>query len=725
MKQKSSVGGFDSIFYSLGEANRVGWWRMWRALSSRNTCKTCALGMGGQKGGMRNELGHWPEVCKKSFQAMASDMQKAIPEAFFEQHSIEKLRSLSERELEAAGRLAFPLYSGPNDTHYRRIPWNKTFSILSTQLKATPPEQSFFYLSGRSSNEAGFLLQLMARLYGTNHINNCSYYCHQASGVGLTEAIGSGTATITLDDVEHCDLFWLFGGNPSSNHPRLMSSLMRLKHRGGKIIVVNPAKETGLLSFRIPSNLKSLGFGTKMADHYVQLNIGSDVALIMGIAKALLAKHEIDTDFIADATDHWEEYLQLIDSTSWDEITAQSGINRREIELLAQTYAQSEKSIFAWTMGITHHLHGVENVQSIVNLALLRGMVGKPHAGLLPLRGHSNVQGMGTVNVIPTLKSAVTQRLKDQGISIPTMPGYDTMRCMEAAERGEMRFAWCLGGNLYGSNPDSRFAERSLNNIDTIAYLNTTLNSGHAYGTGKETLILPVVARDEEKQKTTQESMFSYIRLSDGGKKRLKETKSEVEIIASVASAILGKNSPVPWEEMKTHSKIRALLAKSIPGLEALKKIDTTKKEFTIPGRIFHQPQFNTDTGRAKFSLHAIPKQGTKSPSELTLMSVRSEGQFNTVVYDEEDSWRDIKRRDVILMNQEDIERLGLKPDQQVTIQSETGKLENILVTPYDIKAGNALMYYPEVNILISRAVDPRSRTPAFKATHITIHAAQ
>src|SRR5688572_11256066 len=281
-RARTSGGGWPAIFYTLRKMRRVGLLRSWRALRSKNACKTCALDMGGQFGGMVNEAGRFPEVCKKSIQAMAADMQGKIHPHFFDDFSLEKLRGFSPRELEAAGRLVQPLYAGPLDSHYREISWDDALDRIAKKLAKTSPDETFFYLSGRSSNEAGFLLQLFARMYGTNNVNNCSFYCHQASGVGLTTVTGSGTATVELEDVDKADLVFVIGGNPASNHPRLMRTLMSVRRRGGEVIVINPIVETGLVNFSVPSDVLSLFFGTKIASLYVQPHIGGDLALLTG-----------------------------------------------------------------------------------------------------------------------------------------------------------------------------------------------------------------------------------------------------------------------------------------------------------------------------------------------------------------------------------------------------------------------------------------------------------
>ncbi len=719
----SSAGGWRAIFYTLNKARAAGGLlRMYRALRSRNACKTCALGMGGQRGGMVNEAGKFPEVCKKSIQAMAADMQGGINEHFVGDFNLDKLRNFSSRELEEAGRITQPLYAGPLDSNYRNISWDEALERICKKLKQTDPAESFFYFSGRSSNEAGFLLQLFARLYGTNNVNNCSYYCHQASGVGLSSVTGSGTATVVLEDISKCDLIFLIGANPASNHPRLMRELIKLRRRGGKVIVINPLREVGLVNFKVPSDIRSLLFGSKIADVYVQPHIGGDIALLIGILKAIIEQNAIDEHFASNYCDEWDQFKEHVIAINWDAILNQSGVTRETIETITQIYTDSKQTIFCWAMGITHHEHGVENVQMIANLAMSRGMLGRQGTGLLPLRGHSNVQGIGSMGVTPKLKDAIFNRLQDEfGVKLPTTTGMDTLDGMLAADHDNIRFAWCLGGNLYGSNPDSAFAARAMSKIDMTVYLNTTLNTGHAWGCGKETIILPVLARDEESQSTTQESMFNFVRLSDGGKARLDGLRSEVQVVANIAQQVLGDNTGIDWKAMREHGSIRKAISKIIPGYERIADIGETKQEFQIDGRTFHKPKFATDNGKAKFHPIDLPTLIDNSNNELRLMTVRSEGQFNTVVYEEHDIYRGQDRRDIIMLNQEDIDRLNLKVDQQVTVKSCCGKLDNLLVRSIDIRQGNAVMYYPESNVLIPKSADPKSKTPAFKNTSIRI----
>ena len=719
-----SGGGFRAILYTFKKGREAGGvWKLFRAMRTRNTCKTCAVGMGGQKGGMVNEQGHAFEVCKKSMQAMVADMQPGIDPNFWKQNSVEALQRLSPRELENLGRIIHPVRYRRGDTHYEVITWQEAFESIASKLGAVKPDESFWYFSGRSSNEAGFLLQLLARVYGTNNVNNCSYYCHQASGVGLQSSIGSGTATIVLDDLEKADTVFLIGGNPASNHPRIMTRLMRVRRSGGKVIVINPVKETGLVKFRIPSDPMSLMFGTKIASHYVQPHIGGDLALLWGIAKSIVETGDTDCDFLKQFTKGSEQWLAAVEAFSWQEIETKSGVARSEIESIAKVYAESKRCVFSWTMGITHHAHGVDNVQAIANLAFARGMVGRPGCGLMPIRGHSNVQGIGSVGVTPKLKQQIFDALKQNfDVELPTTTGKDTLACMESANCGEIKVGVCLGGNLYGSNPDSTFADQALSNLEMNVMINTTMNTGHAFGLAKETIILPVLARDEEPEPTTQESMFNFVRLSDGGPRRLPGPRSEVSVIADIGKRLLPNVNGIDWEDLEKPSTIRKWISKVVPGYGKIADIESTKEEFQIEGRTFHEPKFGTEDGKGVMHCHQLPSLKGTSNNQLRLMTVRSEGQFNTVVYEEEDLYRNQDRRDIILMHPDDLERLGLEHDQLVTVTSDTGALERIHARAYDsIRSGNALMYYPEANVLVARQADPKSKTPAFKGVVVEI----
>ena len=711
-------GGMKKVMYTLEKVRKMGVSRATRALVSKNTCKACGLGMGGQLGGMTNEAGEFPAVCNKSVQAQTTDTQPGIPAGVF-QHTLDELKELSEREMASLGRLNTPLYKSKDSDRYQPLSWDQTLNKVIECFKATDPERTFFYSSGRSSNEAGFLLQLFARLYGTNNVNNCSYYCHQATSVALAGTIGTGTATVELRDLPECDLFFLIGANPASNHPRLLHSLKTIRDRGGKIVVINPAKEPGLVKFAIPKSPGSLiAGGTEIASEFLQPHIGTDYLLLQGIAKAVLESNGEDKSFIAAHILGFENYRDELGAMTWNRIES-CGVSRAEIEKVADLYIESKHTIFAWGMGVTHHVHGVENIEQIANLALLRGMVGKPAAGLLPLRGHSNVQGIGTIGVKPVLAEEVVTRTSETfGVTLPKTPGLDTMASMQAAHAGDIDLALIMGGNLYASNPDATWAAAALNRITTRVFLTTTLNRGHVYGCDDgECLILPVTARDEEWQPTTQESMFNFVRLSDGGIDRLDNVKPESWIICQVARAVL-EQCPVVFETVESHRNVRKAIAKILPELADLADIEVARKEFHIRQRILHQPEFNTASGKASFAPVCTRE---RTASEFMLSSVRSEGQFNSIVYEDEDVYRGTRSRWVVMMSPQDMNRLDLNPGDRVTLKSMIGEMPLLEVVPFDIREGNLMCYYPEANILTGTEVDPRSRTPSFKATAVEL----
>ncbi|HEY8942599.1 MAG TPA: FdhF/YdeP family oxidoreductase, partial [Cellvibrio sp.] len=634
-------GGPKKVLYTLKTVARIGLLNSAKALNSHNACKACGLGMGGQRGGMTNERDEFPSVCNKSIQAQSTDIQPPIPAEIFA-HTLDDFAQLSAHELEHLGRLNTPLYKSATSDKYEMIGWDAAIQLMAERFKRTSPQRSFFYSSGRSSNEAGFLLQLIARLYGTNNVNNCSYYCHQATGVGLQNAIGSGTATVSLEELGKSDCIFVIGANPSSNHPRFVHQLKNCRERGGQVIVINPAKEPGLVRFAVPKSAKSmLSGGTWIASDYAQPKIGSDLLLLKGIAKALLEGNRIDAEFIARHTENFDSFANEIRQLDWDIIVGSTGIAQTEIENLALAYAKADRAVFAWGMGITHHLHGVENVEAIANLALLRGMIGKEGAGLLPLRGHSNVQGIGTVGVKPVLAEDVLAHIeKTFSVNLPREKGMDTLACLTAAFDKKMDAALMMGGNLFSATPNSDWAKTALNNIGFKVYLTTTLNRGHLVGMEtSEALILPVTARDEEWQPTTQESMFNYVRLSDGGITRLANVQPEVKILCDFAEQLL-PDCPVQFKQFNQHDSIRAAIAATIPGMAELKDIAQTKQEFSVKNRLLSAPQFNTPSGKAAFLTSSHPEPVTNEAFPFLLASVRSEGQFNSIIYEESDSYR-------------------------------------------------------------------------------------
>jgi molybdopterin-dependent oxidoreductase alpha subunit len=715
-------GGPKKVLYTLKTVARIGLLNSAKALNSKNTCKACGLGMGGQRGGMTNEKDEFPSVCNKSIQAQSTDIQLPIPDDLFA-HTLDDFKQLSAYEIEHLGRLNTPLFKSADGNKYSPVSWEFALDKMTRAFSKANPERSFFYSSGRSSNEAGFVLQLLARLYGTNNVNNCSYYCHQATGVGLANVIGTGTATVSLEDVGNCDCIFVIGANPSSNHPRFVHQLKNCRERGGQVIVINPAKEAGLVRFAVPKSAKSmLSGGTWIASEYVQPNIGTDLALLKGVAKALLENQQIDESFINQHTDNFSQFKQDIEQTTWEIICTQCGIDQHRIINLAAAYAKADKAIFAWGMGITHHLHGVENVEAIANLALLRGMLGKPAAGLLPLRGHSNVQGIGTVGVKPILAEDVLIQLEQHtGAKLSRTAGMDTIACLTAAHEGKIDAALIMGGNLFAATPNSQWAQQALDNIPFKVYLTTTLNLGHVTGMEtSEAIILPVTARDEEWQPTTQESMFNYVRLSDGGIDRLHNVKPEVEILCELGKRLL-PDCPLDFNQFKQHDSIRAAIAATIPGMSELKDIAQTKQEFTIKNRLFYTPEFKTKNGKAQFQTNPLPDAIASADYPFVLASIRSEGQFNSIIYEETDSYRGTDTRWSVLMNKEDITALGINAGDEVTLRSAQGEMKGVKVFAFDVPRGNLMAYYPEANILIATTHDPRSKTPAFKSVPVQV----
>jgi len=708
-------GGLAAIRYSLRKGREAGgFFRLYRRLRSRNVCKTCAVGMGGRLGGMVNEQRRFPEVCKKSIQAQAGDMQGPIPESFFREHSVRRLEGWSSMQLEHAGRLAFPVAWKEGESHFRRVGWEEALDAIASDLKASEPEETFFYASGRSSNEAAFLMQVFARAYGTRNIHNCSCYCHNASGVAMTRILGSGTATIVLDDLDRTDLALVAGANPASNHPRLITKLVELRRRGGKVIVVNPLKELGLVRFRIPSKPGSLLFGSDVSDIYLQPHVGSDIAVFKALLKGVLERGAVDRDFVKHSTEGWEDVEADIRSSSWEELLGFCGLSRKEIDQAVDALVRSRRGILLWAMGLTHHEHGVNNITALANLALARGWLGREGCGLLPIRGHSNVQGVGSVGFTHALKDAFARKM-EEAYGIPYAgKGLDTYESMAAAQDGRVRVAVLLGGNLYGSNPDSDWARSALQRIHTTVHISTKLNQGHVHGRGRFNIVLPVLARDEENEGTTQESMFNYVRLSEGGEESPEgELKSEVEVIGSLAARVLPPG-PIPFEKLKSHRSIREEIGRVVPGYGAIGKIDDAGKEFQIEGRTFHKPSFNTPSTKARAAMTPLPAFHA-GEGEFRLMTLRSEGQFNTVVYEEEDLYRGTMRRDVVMMNASDARRLGLGENDPVIVVTEAGKMK-VVVAFVDIPRANLAMYYPEANVLVPKRVDPDSGTPAFKS---------
>lgn len=720
-------GGVKKILYTLKTVRQIGIRKSAKALKGKNTCKACGLGMGGQQGGMTNELGEFPAVCNKSVQAQSTDNQPAIPEQIF-QHTLDEFKKLSGREMETLGRLNTPLIKRADSQKFVPASWSEALRFAGDRLADSHPERSVFYSSGRSSNEAGFVLQLFARLFGTNNVSNCSFYCHQATGVGMANTVGTGTATVELDDLTGCDLIFVIGANPASNHPRFIHQLQACRERGGEVIIVNPAKEPGLVRFSLPKSARSLiAGGSEIASHYLQPKIGTDLALLTALGKAVLELKGEDSAFIESHTNQFEEYRAQLKQSHWDDLTKISGVSKQEIFRVAKAYVKAKRAVFAWGMGITHHQNGVDNVEAIANIALLRGMIGKRYAGLLPLRGHSNVQGIGTIGVKPVLSDDVFRNIERHlKVTLPKQPGMDTLACIEAASQGDIDAALIMGGNLYEATPDQLWAQAALNKIGFKCYLTTTLNRGHVHGLDDgDAVILPVTARDEEWHATTQESMFNFVRLSDGGIERQNNVRPEVEILCDLANRSIA-HSPIDFHQFKSHSNIRNAIAATVPGMEALVDIDVARREFHVKNRLLHKPKFCTADKKATFRRHYWdPERLVNKQYPFRLMSVRSEGQFNSIIYEESDSYRGMDKRWVVMLNPDDIANADLEAGDFVHVHSAHGTMRNVEIHPFDLPRGSVMAYYPEANVLIGRERDPRSQTPAFKSVAVAVEVAK
>ena len=712
--------------------------RLWQTLNHKSACLSCAWGTGGQNGGFRDELGEPLQRCLKSVEAISAELQAAVDPEVFAGRCLAQLQQLSSAACDRLGRLDQPLIRRQGSDHYVPIGWDEVQAITAEAFARPVPERVASYSSGRSSNEAAFLLQLLLRAMGSNNLADCSDLCHAPSTIGLRQAFGSGTSNVNLEGLQQADCVVLIGSNAPANHPRLMNELIRLRQRGGTVIVINPILEVGLLKFGSPAfPIRSLLQGSDIASIFLQPIPGSDTAVLLGIQKALLEQGAIAWDLVKAHSEGWEPLIDQLESTSWEAITACCGLSREELTLAAERIAAAKATVFAWAMGITHHANGTTNVRAIANTAVLSGHIGRPGAGTMPIRGHSNVQGFGSMGVTVHLREPMQRALEQLlGRPLSRVQGYDTRALIEAADRGAVDTLLCLGGNLFGANPDSTQARRALGQIDTVVYLATKPNTGHFHGLGaRQTLLLPVFNRFETPHRTTVESGNNWVRLNEPGSTHLRSGQliSEVSFLAELAHRVLG-SEPIDWRRLQDPVYVRELIARTVPGYGPLAGIDASQREFEVEGRVFHEPRFATPSGRAQLVVTPLPELtlpdaahfGGLAAGErglvLNLITARSYGQHNTVVYKPGDAYRGMPHRDTILMNPEDLASSGLVAHQRVTVQGEAGSLEGIEVIPGTICRGAALMFYPEANVLMRAQVDPVSGTPAFKRVPVLVH---
>ncbi|HEY9647487.1 MAG TPA: FdhF/YdeP family oxidoreductase [Chroococcidiopsis sp.] len=715
--------------------------KLWQTLTHKSACLSCAWGTGGQRGGFRNELDEPMQRCMKSVEAIAAELQPAVPLPFFARHSIAELQQLTSMEADRLGRLSVPLILRAGGSHYERIGWDEIYAIATAAFQH-PPERVASYSSGRSSNEAAFLLQLMMRALDSNHLADCSDLCHVPSTVGLKAMFGSGTSMVDLEGLKQADCVVLIGSNAPANHPRLMNELIQLRDRGGTVIVINPMVEAGLVKFASPAYpLTSLLQGSDIASLYLQPIPGSDVALLVGIQKALLEADRIDYDYLRAHTTGWEAVVEQARNTPWSTIIDTCGVSQPQIIAAADIIGRSPGVVFAWAMGATQHENGVETIYAIANTALLTGNAGKPGSGTMPIRGHSNVQGFGSMGVTNPLRPEIQTALETLlGRSLSRVPGYRARDLITAADAGQVDALLCLGGNLYAASPDLNQAQRALGNIDTILYLATKPNLGHFHGLARNnTIIIPVFNRFENPHRTTTESGNNFVRLNEPGKTHLHDADliSEVEFLAELAHRLHGEH-PIDWRKLQDPRYVRQLIAQTIPGFAAMAHIDSTQQEFTIGDRIFNTPTFPTPSGLATMfptplptlqlptaASFGIPDSTSSSTSGIVvaLVTGRSYAQHNTVVYQEGDRYRGMPHRHCILMNAADISQAGLRNHQRVTVKGNAGHLDNIEIITGPIRPGAAFMFYPEVNAIFSAPTDPKSGIPAYKRVPVLVYA--
>jgi molybdopterin-dependent oxidoreductase alpha subunit len=517
-----------------------------------------------------------------------------------------------------------------------------------------------------------------------------------------------------------------------------MNELIELRDRGGKVIAINPVKEVGLVKFGSPAHPLRLVEGEEIASLFLQPIPGSDLALFVGIQKVLLELGWVKLDYLKAYTDHWQTVIDQVAATEWEAILATCGLALTEIVAAAEMIHGCERVVFAWAMGITHQANSVDNIFSLANTALMTGNVGKPGAGLMPIRGHSNVQGFGSMGVTAHLKATIREALETLlGKSLKREPGYDARALIEAADRGLVDTLLCLGGNLYAANPDLTQAKRALGHIDTIIYLSTKPNQGHFHGLARQnTLIVPVYARFENPHRTTVESGNNFVRLNSPGKTHLTEADlvSEIDFLAELAHRLHG-DQPIDWRRLHDTRYVRQLIAQTIPGYEKIGAIDDTNAEFTIGGRILLEPTFPTPSGKAQMQLTPLPSLTLPTLEDfdlsarhrpalvLALITGRSYGQHNTVVYQEADKYRGMPHRQCILMNAGDAHQAGFTEHQRVSVRGDAGQLDGIEIIFGAVRSGAALMFYPEANGLMKARIEPRSGTPAYKRVPVAVFA--
>jgi len=683
---------------------------------------------------------HTAEFCENGVKAVADEATRDHLDAeFFARHPVAELAEHTDYWLNKQGRITEPYVLREGATHYEPIDWDDAFALMAKHLNAIDPDQAIFYTSGKVSNEAAYLYQLFARAYGTNNLPDCSNMCHESSGTALSETIGIGKGSVTLEDIYRAELIVILGQNPGTNHPRMLSALEKAKKNGAKIIAVNPLRETGLVKFKNPQSPRGVvGPGTELADLYLQIRTNGDLALMQAFGALLVEWGAIDREFIDTHTTGFEEYAAALADLDWDLVHAATGLDRAEIERAARMLADSKRTVTCWAMGITQHRNAVATIKEFVNVALLQGNIGKPGAGLCPVRGHSNVQGDRTMGIWERVPDHFLDALRDEfGFEPPREHGYDSVAAIKALREGRAKVFVGLGGNFVSAAPDTSVTEEALRNAELTVHVSTKLNRSHVVH-GREALILPVLGRSEKdltggiEQRVTVEDSMSAVHSSKGPLKPASDRlRSEVDIICTLAQTVLGDRHGIPWDDFRAdYTNIRRSIARVVPGCAAYAEKVDQPGGFVLP----HPPRdtrtFPTEVGKAVFTVS--PTDVLQVPDgRLLLQTIRSHDQFNTTVYGLSDRYRGIEGgRRVVFVHPDDIAELGLAEGDHVDIVSEwedgsERQVPMFRVVAYDQPRGCAAAYYPEANPLVPlEHTAEGSNTPAYKSVIVRLEPA-
>ncbi|MAD98163.1 MAG: hypothetical protein CMB99_12630 [Flavobacteriaceae bacterium] len=683
------------------------------------------------------------EYCENGAKAIAEEATKnKVSPMFFATHSVAELAKLSDYEIGKSGRITHPMYLAEGATHYEEIGWDKAFELIGNELNSlSSPDEAIFYTSGRTSNEAAYLYQLFVRQFGTNNLPDCSNMCHESSGAALSETLGIGKGSVTLDDFNHADLVMVIGQNPGTNHPRMLSALSETKRRGGKIITVNPLPEVGLMRFKDPQNpTKWIGSGQQITDLFLPVKINGDVALLKIILKLMKEAEDanpgsvFDHKFIKEKTQGLDALLADLDQYSLEELLPQTGLTLDQIKEATNLILQNEKIIICWAMGLTQHKNAVDNIREVVNILLLKGSIGKKGAGTCPVRGHSNVQGDRTVGIWERPKPAFLDSLeKEFDFKAPRHHGYDVVDAIKAMHKGKAKVFFAMGGNFLSATPDTEYTAEALQNCELTVQVSTKLNRSHLI-TGKRALILPCLGRSEKdvqasgEQFVSVENSMGVVHQSRGHLAPCsKELKSEHAIVAGLAKATL-KNSTTDWEGLVgNYDLIRDKIEATIPGFDNYNKRVRVKGGFYLPNNARDAKFDSTKTGKANFTLNK-PSDIELGANEFLMMTIRTHDQYNTTIYGLNDRYRGVlNERRVLFMNESDMANMGLQKLDVVDLHShfegETRKAYRFLVIPYEIPPQCTATYFPEANVLVPISSTAKiSNTPTSKTVIITVH---